>query len=40
MTLLCVVPFQKYIFCRGDFGSMIALPHTSSTEIKALPTFF
>jgi len=25
MTLLCVVPFQKSIFCRGDFGSTIAL---------------
>jgi len=25
MTLLCVLPFQKYIFCRGDFGSTIAL---------------
>jgi len=25
MTLLCVVRFQKSIFCRGDFGSTIAL---------------
>jgi len=25
MTLLCVVPFQKSIFCGGGFGSTIAL---------------
>jgi len=25
MTVLYVVPFQKYIFCGGDFGSTIAL---------------
>jgi len=25
MTLLCVVPFQKYSFCGGDFGSTTAL---------------
>jgi len=24
-ALLCVVPFQKSIFCGGDFGSTIAL---------------
>jgi len=47
MPLLCVVPFQKSIFCGGDFGSTIALdlqqklkPFLHSSQDRMAMQFF
>jgi len=47
MPLLCVVPFQKFIFCDGDFGSTIALdlqqklkPFLHSSQDRTAMRFF